>query len=265
MTPQSSSGWERAMSIPDRRDAEPARDPRTAFAELSKIMLGEQPLSASLERVAELAKETIPGAAEVSVTLMQDAKVATVVFTGPLASQLDERQYEAGFGPCMDAALSGGTVTIADTADSAAYPDFGRIAHRRGITHTMSIGLPVARQTIGALNIYGTGAAFDETTLELAVAFASYAAVAVANAGVYATTASLAANLQRALESRAVIDQAKGILMGRHGTSADEAFEVLAKQSQASNRKVRDIAAALVDEVTRGDHPREAPPGSADA
>jgi GAF domain-containing protein len=240
------------VATPDPGDVEPPRDPRAAFAELSKIMLAEQPLSATLERVAELAKETIPGAADVSVTLLQNGQVASAAFTGPLSAQLDERQYEAGFGPCMDAATSGTTVTIDDTAHSPSYPDFGRLAARRGIRHTMSIGLPVQRQTIGALNVYGTGdTPFDDANQELATAFASYAAVAVANAGVYATTAQLAANLQRALDSRAVIDQAKGILMARHGMSADAAFDVLSKESQLANRKLRDLAEDLVDEVRR--------------
>ena len=215
-------------------------------------MLGEQPLSATLERVAELAKQTIPGAADVSVTLLQDGQVASAAFTGPLAAQLDERQYEAGFGPCMDAATSGTTVTIDDTAQSPSYPDFARLASRRGIRHTMSIGLPVQRRIIGALNVYGANdTPFDDANQELATAFASYAAVAVANAGVYATTAQLAANLQRALDSRAVIDQAKGILMARHGMSPDAAFDLLSKESQLANRKLRDIAEDLVDEVRR--------------
>jgi GAF domain-containing protein len=241
------------VSKPDPGDVEPPRDPRATFAELSKIMLGEQPLSATLERVAELAKKTISGAADVSVTLLQDGEVASAAFTGPLAAQLDERQYESGFGPCMDAATSGTTVTIDDTAHSARYPDFARAAARKGVRHTMSIGLPVQRQTIGALNVYGTDdTPFDEAKQELATAFASYAAVAVANAGVYATTATLAANLQRALDSRAVIDQAKGILMGRHGLAADAAFDLLSKESQLANRKLRDIAQDLVDEVQRG-------------
>jgi GAF domain-containing protein len=241
------------MSTSDTGGADPPRDPRAAFAELSKIMLGEQQLSETLTRVAELTKQTIPGAAEVSVTLMQDGQAASVVFTGSLAAHLDERQYEAGFGPCMDAALSGATVTIADTAADPTYTDFGRIAHRRGITHTLSIGLPVARKIIGALNIYGTDeGSFDEATEELATAFASYAAVAVANAGVYASTATLAANLQRALQSRAVIDQAKGILMGRHGISADAAFDMLSRESQTTNRRLRDIAGDLVEETQRG-------------
>lgn len=188
-----------------------------------------------------------------SVTLVHDTSVTSVVFTGPLAVQLDERQYEAGFGPCVDAALSGTTISIEDTADSAAYPDFARIAHRQGVTHTLSTGLPVQRRTIGALNVYGTDEiAFDHTTRELATAFASYAAVALANADLYTSTANLAANLQRALDSRAVIDQAKGILMRDHRISADAAFELLVRMSGVGNRKLRDVAQDVVDEALRG-------------
>jgi GAF domain-containing protein len=240
-------------------DIEPsgrAADPRAAFAELSKIVLGAQPLAATLARVAELAKQTISGAMEVSVTLLQHGRVTSAAFTGPLASGLDERQYEAGFGPCMDAALSGTTIPIDDTANCEVYPDWARIAARHGITHTMSIGLPVEQRTVGALNVYGVGGTpFDRTTAELATAFASYAAVAVANAGVYASTATLAANLQRALESRAVIDQAKGILMREQHCSADAAFDELVRRSSGSNRKVREIAQDIVDDVQR-DSPR---------
>jgi GAF domain-containing protein len=231
-------------------------DPRAAFAELTRIMLGAQPLSETLSRIAELAKQTIPGVADASVTLMQDDAVCTVGFTGPLAAHLDERQYDAGFGPCMDAALSGGPIAIDDTADSGTYADFGRLARRHGITHTMSIGLPVEQRTIGALNLYGRDAdTFDATTADLATAFASYAAVAVANAGVYASTVTLAANLQRALDSRAVIDQAKGILMRDLRCSADAAFDHLVRQSNATNRKLRDIAHDIVDAVQH-DGPR---------
>jgi GAF domain-containing protein len=219
---------------------------------LSKIMLDAQPMPETLTHVAELAKESIPGALDVSVTLMQNGKVFSVAFTGSLAVQLDERQYEAGFGPCVDAALSGKIITIEDTAASEAYSDFGRMARRKSITHTRSIGLSTSRQTVGALNVYGAGAeGFDETSKELATAFAGYAAVAVANAGVYASAVALVRNLQRALESRAAIDQAKGILMGRHGLSAEDAFDLLAEQSQHSNRKVREIAQEMVDQVQR--------------
>src|SRR3954454_17733098 len=183
---------------------------------------------------------------------LQREQVSTVAFTGALAAYLDERQYDSGFGPCVDAALSGPGITIPDPAHSPPYPDFGRVAARHGVTHTMSIGLPVPERTVGGLNVYGTGDhRFDEATQEVATAFAGYAAVAVANASVYASTASLAANLQRALESRAVIDQAKGILIGQYHISPDEAFDLLSRQSQTSNRKLRDIARDIVERAQR--------------
>jgi GAF domain-containing protein len=244
------------MDSVEDRPGLPGPDPRTAFAELSKIMLGTQPLDEVLGRIAELAKRTIPEVAEASVTLVRGREVSSVVFTGPLAVDLDERQYDAGFGPCVDAAASGATIAIPDTSASTDYPDFARMAYRRGITSTLSVGLPVERRIIGALNLYGnSGQPFEEASSELAHAFAGYAAVAVANAGVYASTAELARNLQRALESRGVIDQAKGILMAQHRLSPDAAFALLAEQSQRDNRKLRDLAADIVASVLTQDEP----------
>ena len=123
--------------------------------------------------------------------------------------------------------------------------------HSTNTVRTTLWPAPVSARS--SLNVYGADdTPFDDAKQELATAFASYAAVAVANAGVYATTAQLAANLQRALDSRAVIDQAKGVLMGRHGISAEQAFDLLSKESQLANRKLRDIAEDLVSEVQRG-------------
>lgn len=247
------------MSTPDPPAAAP-RDPRATFAQLSSIMLGEQALEPTLARIAELAKQTIPGAAEVSFTLLRGDRVESIAFTGPLAFTLDERQYQSGFGPCMDAALSGRIVAIADTANSAAYPDFGRAAHAEGITSSLSIGLPVRRHTVGSLNTYATRAdVLDETAQHLAVTFAGYAAVAVADAGLSASTAQLAAGLQHALASRAVIDQARGILMARLGISPDQAFDLLSRQSAQSRRTVRDIAADLVADVAHHGEPGDGP------
>ncbi|MGY1633510.1 GAF and ANTAR domain-containing protein [Geodermatophilus sp. SYSU D01186] len=228
-------------------------DSQAAFAELAKIMRGARAPSETLCRIAELAKQALPGVADASVTLMRVGAVSTVSYTGPLAALLDERQYAAGSGPCVDAAISGDTITIDDTTASGTYPDFGRLAHRHGITHTMSVGLPVERRIIGALNLYGGDeTTFDGSTAELATAFASSAAVAVANAGVHASTGTLVRNLQKALDARAVIDQAKGVLMAQHGWSPEVAFDQLVRQSNSANRKLRDIAQDVVDAAQRG-------------
>jgi transcriptional regulator with GAF, ATPase, and Fis domain len=234
------------MTIEYSRDGG-GREPLAAFAELSKIMLGEGSLNETLGRIAALARETIPDTDEVSVTFVDRDKANTVVFTGQLAMHLDERQYESGLGPCLDAALTGETVVV-DVADDNLYQDFAQSARRAGVTHSVSVGLPVPQRVVGALNVYAsTPDPLAEETISLAQAFASYAGVAVANAALYNRTAELADQMRAAMQSRSVIEQAKGILMGRHGCSADDAFKKLTRTSQHSHRKLRDIAQSIVD------------------
>ena len=99
-------------------------DPRTAFAELGMIMLGAQDLNQTLQRIADLARKTIPEIDEVSVTLVDRGQPKTVAFTGQLAVHLDERQYETANGPCLDAAVSGETIVIDTSDDNTGYPEF---------------------------------------------------------------------------------------------------------------------------------------------
>jgi AmiR/NasT family two-component response regulator len=73
--------------------------------------------------------------------------------------------------------------------------------------------------------------------------------VALANAHLYDTTATLAQQMRATLESRAIIEQAKGIIMGQRRCTAEEAFALLSKVSQDSNCKLRDVASALVAEA----------------
>jgi GAF domain-containing protein len=242
------------MTVESSWDAA-SREPLAAFAELSKIMLGDGSLNETLGRIAALARETVPDTDEVSVTLVDHDKAKTVVFTGQLAMHLDERQYENGRGPCLDAALTGETVVVDVFADDSLYPDFAYSARRAGVTHSVSVGLPVPQRVVGALNLYAsTSQPLAEEIISLAQAFASYAGVAVANAALYSHTAELANQMRAAMESRAVIEQAKGILMARHCYSADDAFKNLSRLSQNSHRKLRDIAQSIVD-GTRSDQP----------
>lgn len=227
-------------------------EPSKAFEELGKLVLGDQSLTAVLQRVAELAKSVIPDTREVSVTLMKEnQEPETVVFTGSLAVALDERQYEAGFGPCMDAAVAGKTIPVANTDPDTPYPEFSRVSLRSGVSHSLSVGLPVPQRIVGAMNLYAAGErAFDEQAVELAETFAQYAAVAIANAARYSSTANLAAQMQTAMQSRSVIEQAKGIIMGRNRCTADEAFTILVTMSQRRNMKLRTLAQDIVDRIT---------------
>jgi GAF domain-containing protein len=234
----------------------PAADacgPLTAetYAELAGIVVGAQPLTAVLRRLADVAVKALPGADDASITLMERGRPRTVAFSGQLAVALDERQYEAGFGPCMDAAMSGQTILV-DAHQEHRYRDFCWQARRRGIRHVLSVGMPTLQQTRGALNIYGSGAAgsFDQAAQDAASSLAGYAAVTLFNAAIYAGALDEVAQMKQAMLSRAAIEQAKGILMALHGCSADQAFAVLVDTSSRSHRKVRDVAHVIIEQAT---------------
>jgi GAF domain-containing protein len=221
-----------------------------AFAELALITVDTRPPEQALRRVAELAKQSLGGVEDVSLTMIEDGRPRTVVFTGPLAVDLDERQYELGFGPCVDAARTGQTIIIDHNRDDAPYREWARIARRAGVRHTVSVGLPLAQRSIGGLNIYKTTEdPVPPGFLEHAEMFARYAAVTVVNVTSYAGAADEAAGLRLAMQSRAVIEQAKGILMARDRCTPDEAFDVLVRLSQHRNIKLRDLARIIVDSV----------------
>ena len=235
------------------QDLPPPGDARAAFEELARLSLRDESLDTVLQRVSELAQRSIPGAAEVSVTLIRGKEATTAAFSGRLAAELDETQYHAGRGPCMEAAVVGELVEVPDFHEETRWPELAAAALKRGLRGSLSVPVPVQVQVQGAVNIYSAEThAFDDAGREMARTFASYAAVAIGNVYLYENTRMLAENLQKAMEYRAVIEQAKGIIMSQRRISAAEAFELLSTASQRSNRKLRDIAAAIVEGIEEG-------------
>jgi GAF domain-containing protein len=229
----------------------PLPDPRDGVAELARLPFDTMTLDAMLQRIAELAKELIPGAAEASVTLIANDKAHTAAYTGQLAVDLDESQYGRGYGPCLEAAVGEEIREITDAREETRWPDYARTAAERGSLSSLSVPLPVREGIHGGLNLYAVEAdGFDDDARHVSRAFASYAAVAVHNMHLYESTRDQAEHLDTAMKTRAVIEQAKGILMSQRRCDAEEAFALLAAASQRSNRKLRDIAQAIVDGVT---------------
>jgi GAF domain-containing protein len=217
------------------------------------MLHAERPLTPTLHRVAELARDTIPELSDVSITLIKDEQPRTVVFTGVLAVSLDERQYATGYGPCTDAAVSGSTILVDTSRPEEQYPDFSAAAASAGVTHVLSVALPIPQRSIGALNMYSRATtSFSRDSIALAESFAGYAAVALANTVDYQDALDLVTNLRAAMASRAVIDQAKGIIMARERCSADEAFAVLTRLSQQQHVKLRLVADQVVTDAQAG-------------
>ncbi|MCW2667572.1 MAG: hypothetical protein JWN57_2534 [Frankiales bacterium] len=233
-------------------DLPSASEPQRAFEELARITLADHSLETVMEKISALTKSSIPGASEVSVTLVEQGEPRTVAFTGQLAIAMDERQYARGYGPCLDSIAGAELVRIDSMQAEQRWPEYVQDGLRHGVGSSLSIPVPLQREVAAALNIYGTGEhAFDDASAELASTFAAYAGVALANMHLYEAQSRVAEQLQSAMQSRAVIEQAKGILMGQRRCTADEAFDVLVHLSQAGNRKLRDVAQALVSDAAR--------------
>jgi GAF domain-containing protein len=221
---------------------------------MAAFVLGRQPLDQTLARVAELARDAVAGADYAAVTTLRDGRAETTVATDPMITKVDQAQYDADCGPCLDAFRAGSPRRLDRTEDDARWPEFGRAAADQGIRSTLSLPLLLDGDGIGALNLYSRReASFSDGDQAMAARFAEPAAALVTNALLFWEARDLADNLQTALTSRAVIDQAKGILMGQQRIDAEAAFDVLRRASQRENVKLRDIAQRLVDRVARPD------------
>ena len=226
-----------------------AMDPEldNAVRTLSRLLLAEETLEATLGRVAGLACRTLEACDLASVTMINEGRPSTPVQTDPQANDLDAAQYRSERGPCLEAYTVREAVQGAIAESAERWPEFTAAAEQVGVRSVLAVPLVVGERAVGALNLFSkTADRYDETAEDTAVLFSEQAAVACANAEVYWRTYSLTEHLREALESRDVIGQAKGILMARRGCTADVAFEALRKVSQHRNIKLREVAEQVV-------------------
>jgi GAF domain-containing protein len=226
----------------------------SALERLGRIRLTDHSMRSLLDEIADLMRQTLASGPETSVTLLTGDSATTAAFSGELARSLDESQYQRGYGPCLHAAGTGEVVEITDTRTDDRWPDYLRAAVDHGCLSSLSLPLPLHERVAGGINLYAREAnAFDQASRDLALRFTSYAAVVAGNMLVYESALDRARNLEAAIASRAVIDQAKGILMERFRLTADQAFQALTRVSMETNTKVRDIAARFVESGELGD------------
>jgi GAF domain-containing protein len=218
-----------------------------AFDELGRMSFAEHSLDSVLQKVTDLAARVLPGEPAASVTIVTDGRASTVGSSHPMAVALDLMQYGLGNGPCLEAATTGHVVELVDTSADERWGGFPRAAAEQGCRSVLSFPLPAQELITGSLNVYArTSHPLDERTRAMAARFAAYAVVPVSNIYLYESAVERAGHLRAALDSRAVIDQAKGILMERFALSADQAFSALARVSMETNTKVHDIAERFV-------------------
>lgn len=239
---------------------EPEHDDVTAStAELQTLLLSSQDIEGFLQELAVLAARRVTGGLSCGITLQPGGRPVTVASSDTLADQLDEVQYGIDDGPCLHAMRTGQQVRIEDTAGEPRWAGFSVRAAAHGIRSTLSLPLSAGGQHIGALNLYAAGpAAFGPAETRQAESFAANAAGALALAVRQAASTALTGQLRAALASRAVIDQARGVIMAQERCTQAEAFAILRSASQNRNVKLRDIATQILASVT-GQPPQPAP------
>lgn len=225
---------------------------RSSLASLARLATAQLELRDVLTRVAEFAVAAIPGADGAGLTLLEAGRADTIVASAPFVAEVDAIQYGIEEGPCITAASEGRTVRSGELSTDEQWPEFGPRIGKLGVHSVLSLPLLTPAGVVGAMNVYAHPRnAFSDHAAAIGELFAVPAAIAVQNAQVLAQTKRLAGQLQTALTSRAVIDQALGILMSRTGSTSEMAFDRLRERSQADNVKLRDVAQRVVDEAVR--------------
>ena len=223
---------------------------------LARVVVADRELSEVLNEITGIARRAMPSVEAASITLIRGEKPFTAAYDGQMALDADELQYERGYGPCMDAGRAGQMFLIDDMRSEQRWPDYAQHAAAHGVLSSLSVPLPFQGTTIGALNTYSRRpGVIDDHDVELGEEVAAWVAIAIGNAEAAARTSEDLTHLRTAMTTRALIEQAKGILMERHKIKEDEAFTVLTHASQKTNTKLRDVAAELVrtgDLPTRG-------------
>jgi len=221
------------------------------LAQLAGLVLTEPDVDAALTRVTQVAVSVVAQCDGASLTMRRAGVPAAPAANDDWASGLDELQFVEQEGPCLNCLREGAVIRVRELAADERFPSYGPRAAERGAVSVLSLPLAADGRTVGALNLYSRRRdAFGREELALGELLAAHAALAVQAATAYYSSRDLADQLRSAMESRALIEQAKGVLVARERIGPEAAFQRLVGLSQTANRKLRDIAAELVAEAS---------------
>ncbi len=229
-------------------------DDAAGFARLAQELAEKPDIVQTVQRVIEIAQESIPGCAYAGFTLTHKDRLETAAATDPVIAELDQAQHDLGQGPCLEAARTEETYLIRDTRDEPRWPRWAARAAEVGVLSVLSVQLTGPNHLHAAMNLYATSVdAFDEDAVITAQIYATHAGNAIA-----ATNET--EQLQTAMRSRQVIGIAQGMLMLRYGLTEDQAFQFLSRNSQDTNTKLRELAARVIEELTQRATPADPKP-----
>lgn len=218
-----------------------------ALTELAGVALVHESVEEAQIAICRIAARVVPGGEAASLTTQRDG-VPTAIGSDAWARSLDELQYVEHEGPCFDALRTGNSFRIDDFASEVRWPAYAPRAVGAGARSAMSIPASADGKVIGALNVYSREArAFDAEAVSVGQILAGHAGLAAQVTSALYGHRRLAEQLREAMQHRAVIEQAKGMIMLRDRCDADTAFNTLVTASQKSNTKLRLVSQLVVD------------------
>lgn len=227
-----------------------------ATPDVVSLLLDTETLDDFLQALAESALRHAPTSDGCGITLERQHRPLTVVSAGISAPPLDEAQYGQDDGPCLEALRTGKEVSVSDMLGEERWNGYPAFAVASGTRSSLSLPVAAHSHTSGALNLYSPKAdGFADADLGGLRALAAQATGAIALAQRLSDAQTFTADLQAALQSRTVIDQAVGIVMSRQRCSSEQALQTLRNASQHRNVKLRDLCAQLVGGIVGGPPP----------
>jgi GAF domain-containing protein len=217
------------------------------ISELARLLESDGDQDAAMARLTALGVELVPGATAAAVTVTAGDQAHTFASSNARVDELHRLQFASGTGPVVETVRYNEARHVRDVSADPRWPTFCHAAAAAGFGSCITLPLHTGQQPTGAVALYAERPdAFSGAAHDLALLFAAQGGTAAHNADLYGASCRVVHNLQVALESRAVIEQAKGVVHAELDVSIDAAFELLSRASQNTNQKVRDIAAGIV-------------------
>jgi transcriptional regulator with GAF, ATPase, and Fis domain len=222
-----------------------------AFVELADTLVDEFDVMDFLHRVTVRCAEVL-GVSAAGVLLTDQRGALRVVAASTEETRLLELlQLQTDQGPCPECFHTGRPVAVPDLSSSIAisrWPRFVAEARKAGFASVHAVPMRLRADVIGALNLFdGQPGALDEDTVRLGQALADVATIGLLQARAIRHRETLAEQLQTALNSRVVIEQAKGVVAERHHLDMEQSFSLLRGTARTGNRRLSELARAVVD------------------
>ena len=220
---------------------------RQALDQLADLRTTPVTVEEALDRVVEAADALFGVDGTTLMLVDRDQVLRNLAASDLRAALLEELQAEHGEGPCVDAFDDKQPVSADDLAREARWPAFAPDAARRHLLAVLASPIPYSEQAVGVVAVFAAEPhPWTEAEQEAIVAFTELVALLILNAMEASERGKLAGELQLALSSRVVIEQAKGVLVGRHGLTTRQAFERLRRQARDQRRPLPEVARAVV-------------------